>query len=78
MVKGDSTESSNPFAEDDDCSGGDEESSSKNEQPVSRPTKDDVILPEWLVELPDDLEVHGTTFRALNFFFFDAFLLFVD
>ena len=52
MSKGDSTESSNPFAEieeeDEDADGevnGDEAESL------------DVAIPEWLAELPDDLEV---------------------
>jgi hypothetical protein len=54
MSKGDSTESSNPFAEieeeDEDADGevnGDEAESL------------DVAIPEWLAELPDDLEVRN-------------------
>jgi hypothetical protein len=51
--KGDSTESSNPFAEieEEDEDGGDEANGDDAESL-------DVAIPEWLAELPDDLEVN--------------------
>ena len=52
MSKGDSTESSNPFAEieEEDEDGADEANGDDAESL-------DVAIPEWLAELPDDLEV---------------------
>ena len=52
MTKGDSTESSNPFAEieEEDEDGATESNGDESESL-------DVAIPEWLAELPDDLEV---------------------
>ena len=64
LTKGDSTESSNPFfVSDDEEDTNDEkfEQSLKGESMRNNTTKpkEDVVLPEWLLELPEDLEVGG-------------------
>ena len=55
MTKGDSTESSNPFAEieEEDEDGATESNGDESESL-------DVAIPEWLAELPDDLEVSNS------------------
>jgi hypothetical protein len=50
--KGDSTESSNPFAEIEE-----EDEDSADEANGDDAESLDVAIPEWLAELPDDLEV---------------------
>ena len=52
MSKGDSTESSNPFAEiEEEDEDGDGDADGDEAESL------DVAIPEWLAELPDDLEV---------------------
>lgn len=66
LMKGDSTESSNPFFDDEEqaCSSEDEDRrpqedhGGKSASHAQVSAKDeDIILPEWLVELPEELEV---------------------
>ena len=60
FFKGDSTESSNPFAEaDEDLAEENEDAESGIENPDGDSAKEDegFELPEWIMELPDDLEV---------------------
>lgn len=67
LMKGDSTESSNPFFDDEEDASSEENDrrpqedhegkSASHVAQASLAKDEDIILPEWLVELPEELEV---------------------
>lgn len=74
VLKGDSTESSNPFyvSDDEDTYNEDSEKFDQSFKGESlrnhAKAKEDVVLPEWLVELPEDLEVGHYVLGQLDLF----------